>query len=102
MSEEVGVIIRKVCVALDNHIKFYDYDMLVDFELDYYQWKQLLNYITNLQRENQQLKDRIDKALELLDNYQNNLYSKMARETLDDDIERTIKLLKGILEDLKK
>lgn len=41
------------------------------------------------------LQKRIDKVIELLDNYQNNLYSKTAREILDDDIETAIKLLKG-------
>lgn len=41
------------------------------------------------------LKEKIKKTIDLLDNYQNNLYSKTTRETLDDDIERAIKLLKG-------
>ena len=48
-----------------------------------------------LLRENRQLKDRINKAVDILDNYQNNLYSKEARKTLDDDIELALALLKG-------
>jgi hypothetical protein len=40
-------------------------------------------------------KNKIDKAYEVLDNYQNNLYSKKAREYLDDDIEYAIQILKG-------
>lgn len=43
-------------------------------------------------------KEVIDKTIEILDNYQNNLYSKSAREFLDDDIERTITTLKEVEE----
>lgn len=45
--------------------------------------------------ENFKLQQRIDKAIELLENYQNNLYSKEARKLLDDDVEISIKILKG-------
>ena len=36
------------------------------------------------------------KVIKILDCYQNNLYSKSAREFLDDDIERTITILKEV------
>ena len=52
--------------------------------------------IDNLKKENQKYKEVIDKAIDLLDNYQNNLYSKKARETLDDDIEMALDILKEV------
>ena len=52
--------------------------------------------VEELEKENQRLKEIIDKVIDLLDNYQNNLYSKQARETLDDDIELVLKLLKEV------
>lgn len=46
MSEEIELIIKKIKVAMLKHTQeFYDYDMLVDYELDYNQWKKLLDYI---------------------------------------------------------
>ena len=53
-------------------------------------------YVEMIEVENQKYKEVIDKAIETLDNYQNNLYSKSAREFLDDDIERTITILKEV------
>ena len=55
---------------------------------------ELFNEMENWKEESQKKKEAIDKAIETLDNYQNNLYSKSAREFLDDDIERTITILK--------
>ena len=52
--------------------------------------------MVNWKEERQRQKEVIDKAIETLDNYQNNLYSKSAREFLDDDIERTITILKEV------
>ena len=57
-------------------------------------FKELFNEMVNWKEESQKKKEAIDKAIETLDNYQNNLYSKSAREFLDDDIERTITILK--------
>ena len=56
----------------------------------------LLEYINNLEQQCKKQKEVIDKAIETLDNYQNNLYSKSAREFLDDDIEKTITILKEV------
>ena len=58
--------------------------------------KTLEDEIDELQQQNQKYKEAIDKAIEILDNYQNNLYSKSARKFLDDDIERTITILKEV------
>lgn len=56
MSEEIELIIKKIKVAMLKHTQeFYDYDMLVDYELDYNQWKKLLDYINNLQQKVEQL-----------------------------------------------
>ncbi len=52
-------------------------------DLDYYK------------RQNARLKIKIDDAIDVLDNYQNNLFSREERKTLDDDIEYSIKILKG-------
>lgn len=49
-----------------------------------------------LKEQNQKYKEVIDKVIDLLDNHQNNLYSKQARETLDDDIEIALKILKEV------
>lgn len=49
-----------------------------------------------LEQQIKKQKEAIDKAIEILDNYQNNLYSKSARKFLDDDIERTITILKEV------
>ena len=59
-------------------------------------FKELFNEMVNWKEESQKKKEAIDKAIETLDNYQNNLYSKSAREFLDDDIERTITILKEV------
>ena len=59
-------------------------------------FKELFNEMVNWKEESQRQKEVIDKAIETLDNYQNNLYSKSAREFLDDDIERTITILKEV------
>ena len=59
-------------------------------------FKELFNEMVNWKEESQKQKEVIDKAIETLDNYQNNLYSKSAREFLDDDIERTITILKEV------
>ena len=59
-------------------------------------FKELFNEMVNWKEESQKQKEAIDKAIETLDNYQNNLYSKSAREFLDDDIERTITILKEV------
>lgn len=56
----------------------------------------LLRIELRLKRENKKYKEVIDKVIDLLDNHQNNLYSKQARETLDDDIELILKLLKEV------
>ena len=61
-----------------------------------YVFKELFNEMVNWKEESQKKKEAIDKAIETLDNYQNNLYSKSAREFLDDDIERTITILKEV------
>ena len=45
--------------------------------------------------DNCELQQKIDKAIKVLDNYQNNLYSRETRKTLDDDIERTLSILQG-------
>lgn len=72
-------------------------------------WEKIINNIKDLQQQNSELKNindklssalnsaeqRIDKAIKVLDNYQNNLYSIEARKTLDDDIERTSSILKN-------
>ena len=57
---------------------------------------ELFSEMENWKEESQKKKEAIDKAIETLDNYQNNLYSKSAREFLDDDIERTITILKEV------
>lgn len=59
-------------------------------------FKELFNEMVNWKEESQKQKEVIDKAIEILENYQNNLYSKSARELLDDDIERTITKLKEV------
>ena len=59
-------------------------------------FNELFNEMVNWKEESQKKKEAIDKAIETLDNYQNNLYSKSAREFLDDDIERTITILKEV------
>lgn len=46
-----------------------------------------------LQEQLQQRDEVIKEAIKMLDNYQNNLYSETARQTLDDDVERTIDIL---------
>ena len=62
--------------------------------------EEMLNAIKELSRreheENKKYKEVIDKAISLLDNYQNNLYSKKEREGLDDDIEISLKILKEV------
>lgn len=58
--------------------------------------KDIIDIIKQLEQENQKYKEVIDKAIDLLDNYQNNLYSKKARETLDDDIEMALDILKEV------
>ncbi len=67
-----------------------------DYLLEHSEIDYLLEYIDQLQQENQKYKEVIDKAIDLLDNYQNNLYSKKARETLDDDIEMALDILKEV------
>ena len=57
---------------------------------------ELFSEMENWKEESQKKKEVIDKAIEILDNYQNNLYSKSARKFLDDDIERTITILKEV------
>ena len=64
--------------------------------IDNFPHAKIAHAIRELQHENQKYKEVIDKAIETLDNYQNNLYSKSAREFLDDDIERTITILKEV------
>lgn len=59
-------------------------------------FEELFDEMSNWKEESQKKKEAIDKAIETLDNYQNNLYSKSAREFLDDDIERTITILKEV------
>lgn len=56
----------------------------------------LSSALTSAERKNQKYKEVIDKAIKILDNYQNNLYSKSDREFLDDDIERSITILKEV------
>lgn len=56
----------------------------------------LINEVKVLEQQCKKYKELIDKAIEILDNYQNNLYSKSARKFLDDDIERTITILKEV------
>ena len=48
----------------------------------------LINYIIGLQNNR-------DKATEILENHQNNLFTKEARKTLDDDVEIALNTLKG-------
>ena len=61
IKEKVDMTIRKVRVAMIKHREgFYDYDMLVCHELDYNEWKNLLDYITNLQNEIDILKDQVE------------------------------------------
>ena len=59
-------------------------------------FKELFDEMSNWREDSQKQKEVIDKAIEILENYQNNLYSKSARELLDDDIERTITTLKEV------
>ena len=75
---------------LKDKLEFYS-----GLELDKTIDKTRLEY-NKLQQENKKYKEAIDKAIEILDNYQNNLYSKSARKFLDDDIERTITILKEV------
>ena len=56
----------------------------------------LIDEVKVLEQQYKKYKELIDKAIEILDNYQNNLYSKSARKFLDDDIERTITILKEV------
>lgn len=83
MSEEEKERIKKILLG-NGGLRHYLLKMADGTELDVVDYK-----------EYKKLEFKIDKAIELLDNYQNNLYSKTTRETLDDDIETTIKLLKG-------
>ena len=57
---------------------------------------ELFDEMDNWKQEVKKYKELIDKVIDLLDNHQNNLYSKQARETLDDDIELVLKLLKEV------
>ena len=60
MSNEktISNIKKAIKEHLDNN---YKYDMLVDFELDVIDWNSLLDYINELQQENKQLKEKLDK-----------------------------------------
>ena len=50
MNDNIDLIIKKIRNAMYLHRKdMYDYDMLVDFELDHNQWKELLTYLEQLQ-----------------------------------------------------
>lgn len=51
--------------------------------------RELLKIIANKQ-------NQIDKAVEILENRQNNLFTKEVRKTLDDDVERALNILKGV------
>lgn len=84
-KEEIEDIIRKVRVAMYEHTKaMYDYDMLVNYELDYNQWKQLLQYIEDLQQ-------RIDKAIEYINGaYEMACYTQsvsLEQENIEDLLE---------------
>lgn len=50
--------------------------------------RELLRIIANKQ-------NQINKAVEILENRQNNLFTKEVRKTLDDDVERALNILKG-------
>ena len=63
-----------------------------------YGYNQCAKLLNETEKKCKKQKELIDKAIEILDNYQNNLYSKSAREFLDDDIERTITILKEVSE----
>ncbi len=73
---------------IENFEKYEDYDY------DIYNWIYIKNF-KNIVELAENLQQRIDKAIKMLDNYQNNLYSRETRKTLDDDIERTISILQG-------
>lgn len=66
------------------------------YEFDGTGYALLIIEINKMLKENKKYKEVIDKAIYLLDNYQNNLYSKKVRETLDDDIEIALKILKEV------
>ena len=51
--------------------------------------RELLKTIANKQ-------NQIDKVVEILENRQNNLFTKEVRKTLDDDVERALNILKGV------
>lgn len=70
----------------DNYIEEYGF-RYKRIALDDWWWL-LLSYI-------EQLENNRDKAIEILENRQNNLFTKEARKTLDDDIEIALKILKG-------
>jgi hypothetical protein len=56
-EEKLDLIIKKIKVAMYNHRKdMYDYEMLVTHELDYNEWKILIDYIEQLQHNWNELK----------------------------------------------
>lgn len=79
MSNEktISNIKKAIKEHLDNN---YKYDMLVDFELDVIDWNSLLEYINELQQENKQLKELIDKAINELSILKNMIYKPETRE----------------------
>ena len=61
-EEKLDLIIKKIKVAMYNHRKdMYDYEMLVTHELDYNEWKILIDYIEQLQHNWNELKKYIEE-----------------------------------------
>ena len=63
MKEEIENILGNINFEVET-----EQEWLEPLGLDRNTWKQILNYITNLQQENKQLKDKINKALKMVSN----------------------------------
>ena len=72
IKEKIDITIRKVRVAMQKHREgFNDYDMLVCHELDYNEWKELLDYINNLQKLNGELRKEIERLNNIINELKN-------------------------------
>ncbi len=81
-GEEIERI--KELLVKDKRVRHYLLKIFDNEELDVVEYK-----------EYEKLQQRINEAIKLLDNYQNNLYSRETRKTLDDDIEWALSILQG-------
>lgn len=96
-KEDIELLIKKIGVAMYYHKKgMYDYDMLVDYELDYNQWKQLLGYIEHLQQENKELHNKIDEGIDLISKTLNLDYDKFCNYNT---YKNSLKEIRSILKD---